>query len=41
MLSSRILTILSAVALICIIALITLQILEASYFNEAPSLWPG
>jgi len=41
MFSSKIMTILAAVATVCILVLIGLQVGEWMYYSAVPSVWPS
>ncbi len=41
MFSSKVMGILALLAVGCLIALITLQVLERTFFDALPSVWPG
>lgn len=38
--SSKWLSVLSLIACLCLIGLLVMQLLEASYYRAAPSVWP-
>ncbi len=38
--STKVLGVLSLVATLCFVALITLQVLELLYYRAVPSVWP-
>ena len=39
--SSKVLTVLTLVATLCVIGLVVLQYLEMSFYSAAPSVWPN